>query len=230
MKKIILNILMLCGLLIASEKDANKLNQQYAPTVEYNTKLIYEKIKNNVVDVEKKFDSVPSPLSYIIDEDMNINVKLNFNLAGFDNITIKELKELIANIKNEDAVNKILLDVEASTVNDFKENLLLKKELDFEKKKAKDILVETEKSNNILLESQKEVKNLKATIKETGTYLLILFFSLGIVVTLYIQSEIDSFKMKREKEQLPILHYVLIYGIKLFIAVVLIIVVIQFLK
>ena len=133
MKKIILSILMLCGLLIASE--------QYAPAVD-DTKLINNEIKNNIMNVEKKFDSSSTPISYIIDEDKNINVKLNFNLTGFDNMTIKEMKELIANIKNEEGVNKILLDLEASTVNDFKENLLLKKELELRKRRIKNFQIQ----------------------------------------------------------------------------------------
>ena len=227
MKKIILSILMLCGLLIASEQDVNKLNQQYASTVEYNnklvedTKLIYEKIKNDAVNVEKKFDSSSSLLSYIIDGDKNVSVKLNFNLTGFDNMTIKEMKELIANIKNEEGVNKILLDLEASTVNDFKENLLLKKELEFEKKKNQEL-------SNTKDEVLKKIKDIQDEIKKSGLTVLFIVFALGVVLTLYVQLEIDFFK--RDKENLPLSKYILNYGVKLFILVCLIIFAIQSFK
>ena len=226
MKKIILSILMLCGLLIASEQDVNKLNQQYAPAVDdtklvEDTKLIYEKIKNDAVNVEKKFDSSSSLLSYVIDGDKNVSVKLNFNLTGFDNMTIKEMKELIANIKNEEGVNKILLDLEASTVNDFKENLLLKKELEFEKKKNQEL-------SNTKDEFLKKIKDIQDEIKKSGLTVLFIVFTLGVVLTLYVQLEIDFFK--RDKENLPPSKYILNYGVKLFIVVCLIIFAIQSFK
>lgn len=220
MKKIILSILMLCGLLIATEQDVNKLNQQYAPAVD-DTKLINNEIKNNIMNVEKKFDSSSSLISYIIDEDTNVIVKLNFNLTGFDNMTIKEMKELIANIKNEEGVNKILLDLEASTVNDFKENLLLKKELEFEKKKNQEL-------SNTKDEVLKKIKDIQDEIKKSGLTVLFIVFALGVVLTLYVQLEIDFFK--RDKENLPLSKYILNYGVKLFIVVCLIIFAIQSFK
>jgi len=47
-------------------------------------------------------------------------------------------------------------------------------------------------------------------------YIFILFFALGILVTLVIQSELKSFEEKRKMEQYSIDHYILTYGLKIF--------------
>lgn len=138
-------------------------------------------------------------------------------------MTIKELKEMVTSLK-DNKINKVLLDSEFSTVNEFKENLLLKKELAFEKNKVQILSDSTYKDSkeleqlrNILKESEDNIKDIRKSIAESSIYLLCLVFSLGVIGTLYIQLEIATFRIKIEKEQLPVSHYILNYGLKIFL-------------
>lgn len=54
-------------------------------------------------------------------------------------------------------------------------------------------------------------------------YIFILFFALGGLVTLAIQSELKSFEEKRKREQYSVGHYILTYGLKIFAVLIAII-------
>ena len=176
--------------------------------------------ENNINEGIKS--SISPTIRYISDIDGTVDVEIDLisDSNKTNNMTVKELKEMIIGLKKDSRINKVLLDLEVSTVNDFKENLLLKRELDFEKKRVQTLSTVYEE----------DIKNIRTSISKSSPYILILVFSLGVICTLYIQIEIDSLKRKIEKEQRPISYYILGYVLKIFIAICLILIVIKFIK
>lgn len=175
-------------------------------------------VNENNINEEIKSSIFPT-IRYISDIDGTVDVEIDLisDSNKTNNMTVKELKEMIIGLKKDSRINKVLLDLEVSTVNDFKEKLLLKRELDFEKKKVQTLSTVYEE----------DIKNIRTSISESSPYILILVFSLGVIGTLYIQLEIDSLKRRIEKEQRPISYYILGYVFKIFIAICLILIVIK---
>lgn len=189
MKKIILNILLLSGLLLAATEE-----NVYKDT--YN-QITPPMINDNNISMGIK-SSISPVVTYLVDIDGTINVKIDLisDSNETNKMTVKELKEMTTSLKKDGRINKVLLDLEASTVNDFKENLLLKKELDFEKKKVQELSnINLMKLENKFEESE---NNLTETISLTYMQLILIIIASILFVNL---SELFLVNMEKEIEK-----------------------------
>lgn len=204
MKKIILNILLLSGLLLAAT-DENVYKDTY-------NQITPPMINDNNISMGIK-SSISPVVTYLVDIDGTINVKIDLisDLNETNKMTVKELKEMTTSLKKDSRINKVLLDLEASTVNDFKENLLLKKELDFEKKKVQELSnINLMKLENKFEESE---NNLTETISLTYMQLILIIIASILFVNL---SELFLVNMEKEieKKQISKVNYITISLLK----------------
>lgn len=197
MRNIIISLILLSGLFAREENVSKDTYNQIAPALVNNTNF----------DKEIK-SSIATSIVYIADTDGTVNVKLDLISESneFNNMTIKELKEMITSLKKDSRINKVLLDLEASTTNDFKENLLLRKELDFEKKKIQELsnLCFTPLENTLKESGNNELSH---SISLTYTQLILIIIASILFVNLW-ELFLVNMKKEIEKEQISKVSYI----------------------